>query len=62
MERYRAGIDVGSTTVKLALLDQKGRVLYGSYKRHQAHTPETLSSLLKEARQACSRCERGRIR
>ena len=57
MERYRAGIDVGSTTVKLALLDQKGRVLYGSYKRHQAHTQETLSSLLKEARQAVGPCE-----
>ncbi len=50
MNKYRAGIDIGSTTVKLVLLDENGKIVYGKYKRHQAHTQETLAELLKEAK------------
>ena len=32
----RAGIDVGSTTVKGVLLDEKGNVLFKHYERHEA--------------------------
>ncbi len=46
---YRAGIDIGSTTVKLVVLDEKDRILYGKYERHRAHTKETLCELLKQA-------------
>ena len=49
MAVYRAGIDVGSTTVKLVVLDGKDRIVYGEYRRHQAHTQETLAALLREA-------------
>ena len=38
MKTYRAGIDVGSTTVKLVLLDESDGIVYGEYRRHQAHT------------------------
>lgn len=45
---YRLGIDIGSTTVKLAILDNKNRLLYQSYRRHHAELLLTLESLLKE--------------
>ena len=47
---YRAGIDIGSTTVKLVITDDSGRIVFGEYRRHFAHTQETLRDLLKEAR------------
>lgn len=34
MTTYRAGIDIGSTTVKLVLLDENGEILFGQYRRH----------------------------
>ena len=46
---YRAGIDIGSTTVKLVITDEDGRLLFGEYRRHLAHTKETLLALLAEA-------------
>ena len=49
MRRYRAGMDVGSTTVKLVLLDEEGNVVFGAYERHCAHTQETLAELLEQA-------------
>ena len=30
MNTYRAGIDIGSTTVKLVLLDENGKILFGT--------------------------------
>ena len=56
MKTYRAGIDIGSTTVKLVLLDDTGRIIYGEYRRHCAHTQETLKELLTEARQQAGEC------
>ena len=50
MNHYRAGIDIGSTTVKLVILDSKNQILFGEYKRHRAHTQETLAELLKNAK------------
>ena len=31
MNTYRAGIDIGSTTVKLVILDDDGTLLFGQY-------------------------------
>ena len=56
MNTYRAGIDIGSTTVKLVVLDDNDNILYGDYRRHQAHTQQTLSQLLSEARAALGDC------
>ena len=56
MKTYRAGIDIGSTTVKLAVLDEQGHILFGKYRRHHAHTQETLRSLLLEARNLLGDC------
>ena len=43
------GIDIGSTTVKIAILDADHNILFSDYERHYANIRETLSSLLTEA-------------
>ena len=53
---YRAGIDVGSTTVKLVVLDGQGQALYSEYRRHCARTQETLADLLQQARKRLGSC------
>ncbi len=56
MNRYRAGIDIGSTTVKLVILDSKNKIIFGEYKRHRAHTQETLTELLRAAKDKLGDC------
>ena len=43
------GIDIGSTTVKIAILDGEHHILFSDYERHYANIRETLSSLLQKA-------------
>lgn len=44
------GIDLGSTTVKVALLDETGKVLFGKYLRHGSKARDTLVLELEEVR------------
>lgn len=46
---YTLGIDIGSTTVKIAILDEEHHILFSDYKRHFANIKETLAELLKDA-------------
>ena len=46
---YKLGIDIGSTTVKIAILDNDNKILFSDYERHFANIQDTLSSLLKKA-------------
>ncbi len=46
---YTLGIDIGSTTVKIAILDEQHNILFSDYERHFANIRETLSSLLQKA-------------
>ncbi|MDE6015481.1 MAG: 2-hydroxyacyl-CoA dehydratase [Acetatifactor sp.] len=46
------GIDIGSTTVKIAILDETHTILFSDYRRHYANIRETLSALLQEAYEA----------
>ena len=48
---YTLGIDIGSTTVKIALLDNTDNIVFSDYKRHFANIQETLRDLLIEARE-----------
>ena len=57
MNAYRAGIDIGSTTVKLVLLDENDDIIYGEYRRHHAQTQQTLAELLKDAGSILGECE-----
>lgn len=46
---YRLGIDIGSTTVKIAVLDDENHFLFSDYERHFANIQETLADLLTKA-------------
>ncbi len=46
---YKLGIDIGSTTVKVSLLDDKGSLLFSDYERHFANIQETLMALVDKA-------------
>ncbi|SFU79918.1 2-hydroxyacyl-CoA dehydratase [Butyrivibrio sp. INlla21] len=48
---YTLGIDIGSTTVKVALLDCEKNIIFSDYKRHFANIQETLAELLVEAKE-----------
>ena len=56
LNTYRAGIDIGSTTVKLVVLDAEDHIIYGQYRRHMAKTQETLAALLREATETLGDC------
>ena len=42
----RLGIDIGSTTAKLALIDPSGKIEFSDYRRHKADVMGTLLSML----------------
>ena len=49
---HKLGIDIGSTTVKIAVLNSDNELLFSDYERHFANIRETLSDLLHKAYQA----------
>ena len=42
------GIDIGSTTVKIAILNKNGEIIFSDYQRHYANIQDTLANLLKK--------------
>lgn len=44
----KIGIDVGSTTVKVVVLDEQGSVCFSRYKRHHARAREVVADMLGE--------------
>ena len=46
---HKLGIDIGSTTVKIAILDSNDNILFSDYERHYANIQETLASLINKA-------------
>ncbi|MCL1832628.1 MAG: ROK family protein, partial [Oscillospiraceae bacterium] len=42
------GLDVGSTTVKIAVLDEKNKIVYQKYQRHYSDIKKTLAEVLNE--------------
>ena len=45
----RIGIDIGSTTVKVAVLDDKDKLIYGDYQRHRADIRNTIITVVNKA-------------
>ena len=45
----KLGIDIGSTTVKIAILDENDKLLFSDYERHYANIQETLAMLINKA-------------
>ena len=46
---YTLGIDIGSTTVKIAILGEDNELLFSDYERHFANIQDTLSDLIGRA-------------
>ncbi len=46
---YTLGIDIGSTTVKITLLDENWNLLFSDYQRHFAEIQTTASRLIRDA-------------
>ncbi|MGI6221891.1 MAG: acyl-CoA dehydratase activase-related protein [Coriobacteriales bacterium] len=49
---FHLGIDVGSTTVKLAILDDENNLLFSQYRRHHTDIRATIAEILNEANEA----------
>ena len=47
--KYSLGIDIGSTTVKIALLNENNHICFSDYERHYANIQATLASLVTKA-------------
>jgi activator of 2-hydroxyglutaryl-CoA dehydratase len=48
MNTLKLGVDLGSTTAKLIVLDALGKQVYSIYRRHHAETRATLQEMLSE--------------
>ena len=46
------GIDIGSTTVKVVILNEHNDILFSQYERHYANIQETLAGLLQNGHKA----------
>ncbi len=52
MDIFKLGLDLGSTTAKIVLLNPIGQVAFSAYRRHYAEIMPALQTLLGEARAA----------
>ncbi|NLJ89329.1 MAG: 2-hydroxyacyl-CoA dehydratase [Clostridiales bacterium] len=46
---YKLGFDIGSTTIKLVVLDNKNEIIYSEYKRHLSDLKKTMIEISKSA-------------
>lgn len=47
MNKYKLGIDIGSTTVKIALLGEENQLVYSEYQRHLSDIKNTVINIVK---------------
>jgi len=48
MMNYKIGVDVGSTTVKIAVMDEENKLIYSRYERHFSDIKSTIVTLIKD--------------
>lgn len=53
---YRVGVDIGSTTMKVAVLNESGELVFSDYQRHQADIRGTASRIVQELYQVMGAC------
>jgi len=46
--QYKMGVDAGSTTIKVVILDDASHIIHKTYKRHQANIKQTFIEELKD--------------
>lgn len=51
-KNYKVGIDVGSTTAKVVFIDEKSKIIFSIYRRHNTEIVKTLSSIFSEAQES----------
>lgn len=51
------GLDVGSTTVKVVIIDKDGNILYNKYQRHYSDIRKTIYDVMNEALDMYKDCE-----
>ena len=47
---FFAGVDLGSTTAKIAIIDESGKLIFSKYMRHNTKITETVTGLLNGAK------------
>jgi len=47
---HKIGLDIGSTTIKLVVLDDNNQIIFNRYQRHFSNISETLSQIAEEAK------------
>lgn len=53
MTEYKLGLDIGSTTIKIVLIDGEDNILFERYRRHFSDVRGELLNLFKEIAQEC---------
>lgn len=53
---YNVGVDIGSTTMKIAALDASGKLVFSEYRRHNANIPATASALTEAFMEKMGNC------
>ena len=48
MKNYKIGLDIGSTTVKVAVLNNKNEIVYSKYRRHFSDIRSTIIALIRD--------------
>ncbi len=48
-QQYKMGIDIGSTTVKVVVIDEKNTILFHQYRRHFSEIKNTVTEILEQA-------------
>ena len=54
---YKVGLDVGSTTMKIAVIDNTGDIIFSDYMRHNADVPETLKVIFGRLKEKMGDCQ-----
>ena len=57
MSRLHMGIDVGSTRVKVVVLDENNNTLFAEYRRHCSDIKSTVKGLFAEVKEVCVKNE-----
>ena len=53
---YRSGLDIGSTTAKMVVVDEQNKIVYSTYRRHNADINGTIKDIFTEIKQQLGSC------
>ncbi|MEF9864237.1 MAG: hypothetical protein RR777_04770, partial [Christensenellaceae bacterium] len=54
MTKHKLGLDIGSTTIKLVIIDEDNNIIFEKYRRHFSDVRGELLNLFEEAAKECS--------